>query len=82
MNNHSFRLETQKLNEDNTREIKKKLKETNMKLKQQELSWLQSVYKNCETVGISRFIIERFEKYYLVERDDRIDEFVSNTKRT
>lgn len=53
-----------------------------MHRKQQELHWLQSVYKNCETLGISGFVIKRFETYYLEERNDQNNRIVSTTKRT
>ena len=36
-----------------------------MDTKQQELKWIESIYENCEIVGISKYIIERFSKYYL-----------------
>lgn len=50
--------------------------------KHQERHWLQSVYRNCEAVGISRFIIERFESYYLDERKDQNERTNSTAKRT
>ena len=53
-----------------------------MHQKQQELHWLHSVYRNCEALGISRFIIEHFESYYLDERKNQNDRIVSTSKRT
>lgn len=50
--------------------------------KQLELFWLKSVYKNCKTLGISGYVIERFEKNYLEERNEQNNRINSNTKRT
>ena len=52
-----------------------------MNPKQQDRAWLQSVQKNCEAVGISRLIIERFESYYLVERKGQNERTNSTIKR-
>lgn len=53
-----------------------------MSVKQQELDWLQSVYENCESVGVSKTLIERFSKYYLNEGDEKNDRLIATSKRT
>ena len=52
-----------------------------MNPKQQERTWLQSVYKNFEAVGMSRLIIERFESEYLEEGKGKSERTNSTTKR-
>lgn len=53
-----------------------------MRPKHQKLDWLQFVYENCERVGISRVVIERFEKNYISEGKEVYDRLVAFTKRT
>lgn len=53
-----------------------------MKKSHPELQWLKSVYENCETVGISKSTVERFEKYYLTERRQQNGRMDSVSKRT
>ncbi|WP_017436264.1 hypothetical protein [Saccharococcus caldoxylosilyticus] len=33
--------------------------------------WINKVLENCEKVGISRTIIERFIQYYMIEKRDQ-----------
>jgi len=47
----------------------------------QERKWLQSVYRNCESVGVSKLVIERFEKYYLSERKVNNDRAFATVKK-
>ncbi|MFJ5764586.1 hypothetical protein ACIP9C_04455 [Lysinibacillus sp. NPDC093210] len=53
-----------------------------MRSKHQKLDWLQFVYENCERVGISRVVIERFEKKYISEGKEECDRLDAITKRT
>lgn len=39
--------------------------------------WINKVLENCEEVGISRTIIERFIQYYMIERRDQSAKFTS-----
>ncbi|MGA3674368.1 hypothetical protein [Lysinibacillus agricola] len=51
-----------------------------MEQQKNERFWLQAVYKNCEALGISRLVIERFEKHYLTEGMEQNDRVVATTK--
>ena len=46
-----------------------------MKKLHQDLQWLKSIYENCESVGISKSVIQQFEDYYENQRSDK-NEFV------
>jgi hypothetical protein len=39
--------------------------------------WINKVLENCEEVGISRTIIERFIQYYMIERRDQSEKLTS-----
>lgn len=42
-----------------------------MRVKKQD--WLKSIYQHCEEIGISKTVIQQFEKYYF-QKSEELDE--------
>lgn len=52
-----------------------------MSKQNKEPEWINSIYENCESVGISKIIIDRFSKYFLKDEDVNGDWFISVNER-